>query len=75
MESEKLVAQAKLHISQGKKVSSYVEHFDLGINNPSQKDRALLLLKLKKHKEKEVSNIDGQLMNILEMVTRDNYVA
>lgn len=33
-----------------------------------KKERALLVLKLKKHKEKEVNNIDGQLISILEMI-------
>lgn len=33
-----------------------------------KRDRALLVLKLRKHKEKEVVNIDGQLMSILEMI-------
>jgi hypothetical protein len=33
-----------------------------------QKTRALLVLKLKKYKEKEIENIDGQLLNILKMI-------
>lgn len=33
-----------------------------------KKERALLVLKLKKHKEKEVVNIDGQLISVLEMI-------
>lgn len=32
------------------------------------KDRALLVLKLKRFKEKEVSNADGQLLTVLEMI-------
>lgn len=34
----------------------------------SVQDRALLVIKLKKHKEKEYSNVDGQLLNVLQMV-------
>lgn len=33
-----------------------------------KKERALLVLKLKRFKEKEVSNLDGQLISILEMI-------
>lgn len=33
-----------------------------------KRERALLVLKLKRHKEKEVNNIDGQLMSVLEMI-------
>ena len=33
-----------------------------------KKERALLVLKLKKHKEKEVVNIDGQLISVMEMI-------
>ncbi len=33
-----------------------------------QRDRALLLLKLKRFKEKEVADIDNQLMSVLQMI-------
>lgn len=33
-----------------------------------QKDRALLVLKLKRFREKEVNNIDAQLLSVLEMI-------
>jgi hypothetical protein len=33
-----------------------------------QKTRALLVLKLKKHKEKGVDSIDAQLLNVLRMI-------
>ncbi len=33
-----------------------------------QKERALLILKLRRFKEKELSNIDAQLISILEMI-------
>jgi charged multivesicular body protein 6 len=33
-----------------------------------KKDRALLVIKLRKHKEKEAENIDAQLLSILEMI-------
>ncbi len=33
-----------------------------------KKERALLVLKLKRFKEKEVTNLDGQLISILEMI-------
>ncbi len=34
----------------------------------NQKNRALLLLKLKRFKEKELTNVDNQLMTVLEMI-------
>lgn len=33
-----------------------------------QKQRALLLLKLRKYKEKELDNVDNQLLNVFKMI-------
>lgn len=40
-----------------------------------QKDRALLVLKLKRFKEKELSTIDGQLISVLEMIENVEWAA
>ncbi len=76
IESQKLLEQAKILISQGKKVieikhvylfkGEYFSCYSIFIF--LDQDRALLMLKLKKHKEQEVSNIDGQLLNVFQMV-------
>ena len=40
-----------------------------------QKQRALLVLKLRKHKEKEVEKVDAQLITVLEMLQRIEWQA
>lgn len=40
-----------------------------------QKERALLVLKLKRFKEKELSQIDGQLLGVLEMIENVEWAA
>ena len=35
-----------------------------------QKQRALMVLKLKKHKTEEADKIDGQLFNVLQMISQ-----
>lgn len=40
-----------------------------------QRDRALLVLKLKKFKEKEVKNADGQLIQVLELIETVEWAA